>query len=289
MLVVERNKTFVNWGMNDSVRPLQYAGDVVITFDPSKTNMAMVIGTPDKEILNVLEFSGNNRGKGPAMDTTLYCEQIKNFLSQYLKHANIYKVGVEKTILPTGKKARYHSVTVLNEIRSTLLSFFFERFQIKVIEINNWSWKAGVLPDGYRSKYEKGSKKFFLDFFSDTEYVHYYEADVTDCICMYWYMCSNACADYTVFCNRVEQSFSGYTYTYVPADSTVCQNLREMIYNKRFSLEDNLCYYSNRLLVPFYLVVDVADLNIKDVYGKSMLFKSSNLNDTKVKVVGKRA
>lgn len=288
MLVVERNKTFVSWGIGDKVQPLKYSGEVVITFDPSKTNMAMIIGTPDKEILNVLEFSGNNRSRGPAIDTTLYCEQVKQFLGQYLQYANILKVGVEKTILPKGEKAHYHSVTVLNEIRSNLLSFFLERFQIHVIEINNWSWKAKVLPDGYRSRSEKGSKRFFMDYFGDTEYAHYYEADVTDCICMYWYMCDTSCADYTVFCNRIEQSFSGYTYTYVPADSDVCNNLREVVYNKRFTLDDNLCFYSNRLLVPFCLEVDVADLDLHDVYGKSMLFTFSHLNATTVKVVAKR-
>lgn len=288
MLVVERNKTFVSWGMNDKVKPLQYTGDVVIVFDPSKTNMAMVIGTPDKEILNILEFSGNNRTKGPAMDTTLFCEQVKCFLSQYLQYANIYKVCVEKTILPKGEKAHYHSVTVLNEIRSALLSFFYERFQMKVMEVNNWAWKSAILPDGYKSKYEKGSKRFFTDYFGDTEYAHYYAADVTDCICMYWYVCSNSCADYSVYCNRIEQSFTGYTYTYVPANSAVCNNLREVVMNKRFSLEDNLSYYSNRILVPFFMEVETEDVSTSDVYGKAMLFTVDNLRDTKVKVVAKR-
>lgn len=180
MLVVERNKTFVTWSAGDVVHPLDYTGDVVITFDPSKTNMAMVIGTPEKDVLNVLEFSGNNRGRGPAMDTTLYCEQVKQFLGQYLVRANLYKVGIEKTILPRGQKSHYHSVTVLNEIRSSLLSFFLERFQMKVIEINNWSWKSAILPEGYRSQSEKGSKRFFKTYMPDSEYSKYYEADVTD-------------------------------------------------------------------------------------------------------------
>ena len=54
MLVVERNTTFVQWGIGDDVHPLEYAGDVVIAFDPSKSNMAMIVGTPDGTILNVL-------------------------------------------------------------------------------------------------------------------------------------------------------------------------------------------------------------------------------------------
>ena len=289
MLVVERNQTYVTWNLGDSVHPLEYTGDIVITFDPSKTNTAMIIGTPDKEVLNVLEFSGNNRSRGPVIDTTLFCEQVKQFLRQYLCHANLYKVGIEKTILPRGKKANYHSVTVLNEIRSNLLSFFLEQFQMHVIEINNWSWKSAMLPEGYRSPYEKGSKRYFTTFMPDSEWSKYYEADVTDCLCMFWYMCEKSCADYTVYCNRVEQSFTGYTYTYVPADSIICSDLRAVAFNDRFSLEDNLSFYSNRILVPFYLEVDSSILDFRDVYGKSMCFTKNNLKDTRVKVVAKRA
>lgn len=288
MLIVEQNTTYVNWSIGDYVRPMAYTGDVVVTIDPSKTNTALVIGTPEKRILNILEFSGNNRGRGPVMDTTVFCEQLRQFLTTYLQNVNLYAVGVEKTILPRGKKAHYHSVTVLNEIRSTLLSFFFEVFNVHVIEINNWSWKAAVLPEGYRSMNEKGSKRFFIEHMSDTPYANYYEADVTDCICMFWYMCSTHCQNYSVFCNRVEQSFTGFKYTFFPIDSNVCENLREVIFNERFSLEDNLAFYSNRLLGPFCLEVSSDVINIDEVYNRSMLFKANNLRDLKVKVVATR-
>lgn len=288
MLIVEQNTTYVNWNLGDEVRPLRYYGDVVISMDPSKTNFALVIGTPEKTILNILEFSGNNRGRGPVIDTTLFCEQLRQFLTQYLQYTNLYAVGVEKTVLPRGKKANYHSVTVLNEIRSTILSFFFEQFQVTPVEVNNWSWKAGVLPEGYRSMSEKGSKRFFVEHMSDTPYASYYEADVTDAICIFWYLCETTLKSYSMFCNKIEQSFTGFKYTFVPCDSDVTTNLREVIYNDRFSLADNITYYSNRILSPFCFEIPSSEIPFEDVYGRSMLFKLSNLKDVKVKVVAKR-
>lgn len=288
MLVVEQNTTFVNWEMGKPVSPLQYAGDVVVAFDPSKTNMAMCLMTPTGDILNCIEFSGNNRGRGPAMDTTLYCEELRSFMSQYLKHAHLYVVGAEQTILPKGKRSNYYTNTVMNEIRANLINFFLEEFHMRIVEVNNWSWKHAILPDGYRSREEKGSKRWFLDNFSDTPYAYYFNADMTDCICVGWYLCKTKCQGYSLYCNRVEQSLSGFTYSYVPSDSEVCRNLKEVSYNSRFSVDDNLAYYSNRILSTFCMQVEADRLSIDQIYGHSMLFEQKNLHDRYVKVVAKR-
>lgn len=288
MLVVEQNTTTVQWSRGDTVHPLEYAGDVVIVIDPSKTNCAIVLGTPQKQILNILEFSGNNRGRGPAMDTTLYCEELRCFLREYLQNCNLYTVGIEQAILPEGKSAHYHSTMVLTEIRGALLNFFMEEFNIKVNEINNWSWKAAVLPDGYRSKYEKGSKRFFEEHMADTPYAHYFEADVTDCICIFWYLCDHYCSKYSLYCNRVEKSLSGFSFTFVPFNSGVTDGMQEVIYNPRYSLEDNIAYYTNRILNTFCLEMDVVDVPISSVYGHTLLFSKGNLKDKKVKVVAVR-
>lgn len=288
MLVVEQNTTTLFWSRGASVHPLEYAGDVVVVFDPSKTNCAVVIGTPQKQILNVLEFSGNNRGRGPVMDTTLYCEEIREFLRVYLSKCSLYTVAMEQTILPKGKKAHYHSVTVQNEIRANLLNFFLEEFNVRVNEINNWSWKAAILPDGYKSPKEKGSKRFFRDYFSDTPYADYYEADVTDCLCMYWFVCDTRCSSYSLYCNRIEQSLGGFKFTFFPLSSKVGDTLQQVIYNPRFNIEDNIAYYSNRILHTFCFLVDTMDVPISMVYGHSNLFTDKDLNDKQVLVVAVR-
>ena len=287
MLIVERNTNFVNWQLGDPVHAMEYAGDVIIVFDPSKTNMAMVIGTPDGTILNTIEFSGNNRKRGPAMDTTRYCLEVRHFLSEYLKNANIYLVGIEQAITKKGME-HHHSNMVLTEIRSNMLNFFLETYNIKVIEINNWSWKFAILPEGFRSKYEKGSKKFFQKHMPDSPYTYYFEADMTDCICMYWYLVKKHCATYTCYCNQIEPCNIEYMYYYVSATNNMTDDMRQVTFNSRFSICDNLDYYINRIIGNFYMFVDIDKLDVKDVYNKSFAFKLEDIDNNQVKVVARR-
>jgi len=287
MLVVDHNTYFTQWGLGDTVHPMEYAGDVIVVFDPSKTNMAMVVGTPDGTILNIIEFSGNNRKRGPVMDTTLYCEEVRKFLSVYLSKVKLYLVGVEQAITKTGTNY-HHSNMVLTEIRSNILNFFLEQFNIKVIEVNNWSWKFGVLPEGYRSKYEKGSKKYFQHYMADTPYAYYFEADVTDCICIYWYLIKQHCSNYSCYCNQFEKCDIEYIYYFLPKQDTITADLREVTYNPRFTITENLNFYVNRIIGDFYMVVNVDKLEVNDLYGKSAGFQLSDVDCAEVKVVARR-
>lgn len=287
MLIVERNSNYVNWRLGDPVHAMEYAGDVIVVFDPSKTNMAMVIGTPDGTILNTLEFSGNNRSRGPAMDTTLYCMEVRQFLASYLSKAKLYIVGIEQAITKKGME-HHHSNMVLTEIRSNMLNFFLEEFNIRVIEINNWSWKFAILPEGFRSKYEKGSKKYFMKYLPDSPYTYYYQADMTDCICMYWYLVKKQCANYSCYCNQAEKCDIEYMYYFVASNNNITDDMREVTYNSRFSIKENLNFYVNRIVGNFYMVVDLDKIDIFDVYNKSFGFKLNNLHDTNIKVVGRR-
>lgn len=292
MLIVENNDAGRFWTIGDPVSQLSYAGEVVVAFDPSKSNMAMVVGTPEGTILNVLEFSGNNRKRGPAMDTTDYCNEVRSFLSEYLRDVRLYCVGVEQAIQKKGNEF-YHSSMVLTEIRGNLLNFFLEKFNVKVIEINNWAWKHTILPQGYRQKYGKGSKKWFTECMPESPYAYFFEADVTDCICIYWYMIQKQCANYTIYCDRFEVCNIPYKYCYMPWNSgeNVQSKTRqqEVLFNNRFSLEENIAYYVNRILGMFYFYIDVDDIPTKSIYGKSVGFLFSSIEDTKVKVVVCRA
>lgn len=287
MLVVERNKTFINWTCEQDLRPMQYSGEVVVVFDPSKSNMAMVVGTPAGDILNTIEFSGNNRKRGPVMDTTLYCEEVRAFLKIYLSKVNLFCVAVEQAITPKNG-AFHHSNMVLTEIRANLLNFFLDTFGISVIEVNNWAWKHAVLPEGYRSPFEKGSKKWFVQTMSDSPYAHYFEADMTDCICIYWYIISTKCSTYKCYCNRAEVCESEIMYFYTPISNNITDDMQEMAYNSRFSLSENMSFYANRVLGYFYMKVPIDAVDIVDVYNKTVSYEYDNLHDSEVKVVAKR-
>lgn len=287
MLVVENNSTETDWYIGSELHPLEYAGEIVLAFDPSKSNMAMVLGTPDGTILNTLEFSGNNRRRGPTMDTTLYCEEVKVFLKRYLENAHLYMVGMEQTILKEGMK-HYTSNQVLNEVRSNLLSFFLDTYGIKVIEINNWSWKHAVLPEGYRGQFQKGSKLYFQKFMPDSPYTHYFEADMTDCICIYWYMISKHCANYVLMCNKSEKEFRPYTYAIYPTGCDMLEGLRKVPFNDAFPIEANIAFYVNRLNKTFVMDVPCKKIPIEMIYGKATQFKNEDIFTNTVKVVACR-
>ena len=287
MLVVDHNTHFVEWTIGNEVHPMEYAGDVVVVFDPSKTNMAMVVGTPDGCILNTVEFSGNNRKRGPAMDTTRYCEEVREFLRKYLSKVNVYMVATEQAIMKKGNEF-YHSMMVLTEIRGTLLGLFQDEFGIKVLEVNNWSWKFGVLPEGFRSKYGKGSKKYFEKYLPDSPYTHYFEADMTDCICIYWFVIKSKCANYSCYCNQVEVCDVNYMYYFVSENNSTTEDMRQVTFNPRFTLEENLHYYVNRIIGNFYMSIPVDVVPCEDVYGKSVGFQIEDTDCVNIKVVAKR-
>ena len=158
MLVVEDNQVAYNWTVGDKVTPLDYHGDVVIVFDPSKTNTAILISTPTKLILDsfrykkpdtvlkALEFSGNNRKSGPVEDTTTFCYEMRQYLAALLSNVKLYVVAIEQAITKKGAKENHYTNMVLTEIRANLLGFFLEKYNVHVTEINNWAWKFAVLP-----------------------------------------------------------------------------------------------------------------------------------------------
>lgn len=286
MLVVYNNIDFLQWSLGDPVRALDYRGEVVVVFDPSKTNMAMLVGTPDKQILEIVEFSGNNRRRGPAMDTTLYCEEVREFLRAYLSNVKLYKVAVEQAL--TYKGIEYHkSNMVLTEIRSNILNYFFEMYRIKVLEINNWAWKFGVLPDGYRSKFEKGSKKWFLDVCPDSPWTQFFEADATDVICIYWYVVDEHCKSYSLFCIQAEPCTMKYSWSILPT-SFPLTSVQEVLFNKVFTIEQNLDYYMNRCTGVISMNVPADLLEYSDIYKRASQFTFDMLEDSIVKVVACR-
>ena len=285
MLIVENNTTFVEWGLADDVNPLAYGGELVIVFDPGKTNMAMIVGTPTGTVLNHLEFSGNNRGNGTPMDTTLYCRQVQEFLRKYLTNARLYCVAVEQTILKKGTSAGYHSNQVLNEIRANLLQFFFTEYGIRVEEINNWSWKHAMLPEGYRSQSFKGSKKWILDKNPTSPYAFYFNADMTDCLFIYMYVCTHLCKNYMMICNRRESAVAPYHYSIVPKTFNLGDKITNVTYNNTFDLWSNMAFYVNRIMHTFAMLVPVDKLELSNIYGKAQLFEKSNMWDKEVYLV----
>lgn len=286
MLVQINNGPITYFSKGDYVQPLDVMGDVVLCIDPSKTNMACLIGSPFGEVYSIVEFSGNNRRKGPVMDTTDYCVDFVDFLRQYLKNVHVYDAGVEKAITKKGME-HHHSNMVLTEIRGKVLGFFAEEYGIrnKDVEVNNYSWKSAILPQGYRGHGEKGSKRYICDMFPGNPFCYYFEADATDVLCIYWYKIKKYEHTYQIVCNRAEKSLNNHSVGIYPAYMDNAKGLRKFQYNHHFSLEENAIFYSNRSAVTGIAEVPIESLSLDDIYKYSTGYSSIDLGLTDVRVV----
>lgn len=299
MLVVIDNKFRSYWTIGQPTGKLNYHGEIVITFDPSKTNMAILIGTGEplsledfyyegypKSILKTIEFSGNDRGKAsPPQDTTLFCEEVRHYLASYLEGARFKYVAIEQALTKRGRDTGHVTNMVLTEIRGNLLNFFLETFNVRAIEINNWSWKHAILPEGYRGQQQKGSKLFFTRNLPHSPFSFYYEADMTDCICIYLYVVMKFCSQHVTFCSTAEPKLNEYKYAYVPVSLDTSRHYIEFAFNPKFSLEENMNYYANRTTSNFVLLVDWNVPTLEDLYENCAVAKWESIDDDKVKVI----
>lgn len=255
-----------NYSHGDNVPDLKYTGQIVMAIDPSKTNCAVVIGDPGGEVLSILEMSGNNWSAGPVMDTTQYCSEVKEFLRTYIKQAEVLRIGLEQAITKRGME-HHHSNMVLTEIRSAFLNMFWEEYGLKKedVEVNNWAWKKAILPDGYRSQSEKGSVRYFYQYLGDKSYLDYYEADVTDCLCIYQYLIRDTRDRYRIACQQVEMSRNSYVCSIMPpwTDQLL---YRTFEFNPSFTVRENATYFANRSHKSGIARVDINRLSIADIY-----------------------
>ena len=289
MFVLFDNTYYLNYTLSTTVPPLDYVGDVVIAMDPSKTNFAMVVGTPNKQVLQIVEFSGNNRKKGPAEDTTVYCAELKQFLSQYLSKVHLYIAGIEAAITPHSKGknnyAFHISNMVLTEIRADILATFMQLFGIHILEINNWSWKHRELPEGYRGQQGKYSKKYLQDYYPDNSLCDYYEADACDAYFIYCYIIDTMCENYTLICTQAEDPLREFEVALVEEDSILITDLTEVPFNNVFTVEDNINFYGNRMSNGCYFKVNIDCLDLDMIYNNSHCDGSSILEAEEALVI----
>lgn len=266
------NGRATEWHLGDPVPKLNYTGQIVMAIDPSKTNCAVVIGDPGGEIISILEMSGNNWSAGPVDNTTVYCSEVKNFLSQFIERAELYKAGLEQAITKRGMQ-HHHSNMVLTEIRGALLDMFYEKYRLTNtdVEVNNWSWKHAILPDGYRSQNEKGSRRYFYQYLHDDTYINYYEADVTDCLCIYKYLIRDCKDNYRIACRKVEEVINKHTYAIMPEWADKLE-FRKFEYNPSFTVEQNATYFANRSKRSGIAKVDIGMLSMDDIYANASGF-----------------
>lgn len=284
MLVVLNNTKSINYNDSTMVDPIGVNDPLVLVMDPSKTNFALIVGTPDGRILDIVEFSGNNRKQGPVMDTTEYCHQIRSYLSKYLAGARLYIVATEAAISERGEKQNHITNMTLTEIRATILAFFYDTYGIKPVQINNWSWKHSELPEGYRSPFQKMSKKALTVLEPNSPLLYYFQEDACDAYFMFKYILKNMCQGFTLVCNASEAPSRDITFSIVSSDSEL-DTTTEFQYSPGYSVQDNINFYANRYAGKFYITVPINDFELDEIYGHAVDIPISIALQKEVKVI----
>lgn len=166
-----------------------YSGqNIVIAIDSSKSNSAIIVGTPRGRVLDDYEIGGS----GSEVDVYDLCKYARSQLKNLFMDAKILFVGIEDII--TKKSSGYNAGLEVHQSRAKITAvfnnyvfLFQEYFDITPTFINNWAWKSAILPEAYRTKkHKKGSKDWLRD--SGSEYGSRKD-DVTDALCIYSYIC----------------------------------------------------------------------------------------------------
>lgn len=255
----------------DYVEPLECDEPVLVVTDPSKQNMALLVGTLYQTQV-IYEFSGKDYN-GKAIDTVDYCLQVREFITKLLANCRILEFSQEEAI-DKGGLQYFKSSLVLRDIRAFSIVTAKDLTGKKPHFINNWTWKTDVLPDGYRGQKEKGSKRYLADFV-DPIYAEYTD-DVTDVICMYLHRRKVYLKDAKIRCVRSEDKKNKYNY-FITDISNMKSNMQEFQYNSNFSLTDNLNYFTNRAKGAGYARIDLSKVSPIEMVGHS-LAKSTSFN-----------
>lgn len=240
-----------------------YRGHVMLATDPGKTNMAITIGTIFGVRLGIVQF----RAGGYKNDNSAYCHDFKVFLTEYLKNCTVDVMAIEAAISKKGMN-HHRSAMVLTEIRANLIDLSYSLTGKKAFEVNNWSWKYAVLPDGMRGQHEKGSTTFLPAL-----YQQYGNADVTDSVCIYTYAFQKVGdPNYIIFPECVEEPIRTYDMVLAPKGTGAKLKARYFQYNRTLTLKQNLDAATNRTWEPVFMEVPTDVLSLEDVYGHARMF-----------------
>lgn len=182
MISLKKNGEFVH-----EYLPSYQGQHIVIAIDSSKTNSAMIVGTPKGRVLDDYEISGS----GTDIDVYDLCKYARKQLKSLFDGAKILFVGIEDII--TKKSNGYNAGLEIHQSRAKITAvfnnyvfLFQEYFDIMPEFINNWAWKSTVLPEAYRTKQHKKGSKDWLKSIG-----HEYgkrKDDVTDAFCIFMYI-----------------------------------------------------------------------------------------------------
>lgn len=266
----------------------EYTGKhIVIAIDSSKSNTAIIVGTPTGHVLDDYEISG------AGADTDVYdlCQITRTNIKRLFEGANIMYVGIEDII--TKKQKGYQGLEIhqsrykITAVFDNFIFTFQEFFDVMPHLINNNAWKSRILPEEYRTRaHKKGSKDYMQAQGSN---YGYRKDDVTDALCIYQYI---------VQVNHFEEIHSivdlfpcskSYDYIIVPDTATGPGMIRYEVANSG-TLEQNISTVAYHLK-PGQLGIfkwPIEQLTIDQIYSERLRVVGKSrfgMNDYNIQIV----
>lgn len=229
---------------------------IVCAFDTSKTNTAMLVANTYGEILDDYEISG----AGSEINVYEHCWEMRNFLKKLLDGSEVVQCGIEDIITTDTKKKNhgmeYHqSRAKITAVFDNVIFYFQDYHNINPIKIPNQSWKHDILPEEYRKRsHDKGSYDWLNSFLNRWTGR---SNDVTDVVCIYWYMRKMFKVEAVYDITAVEPTSKKYNYILVPPTYKVNDLVKKFVIKNDETLEHNISTVVNKLEVNQLGVFDI--------------------------------
>lgn len=246
------------------INPIQIKEPVLIVADPSKQNMAVLVGNLYGKIYEIYELSGKDPS-GYAQDTIDYCIEMRSFLTQRFAECQIVEMSQEEAIDKKGRTKEqgllyFKTSMILRDVRAFYIVAAVDLTGSKPHMFNNQVWKTSVLPPGYNKHGIKGSK-VYLNELTNNEYINYSD-DITDVICQYYYRVKALSTNAKICCTEKEDNHIPYKYFITDIKNVKKDIMKEFVYNSGFSLIDNMNYFTNRIVKGVgYSKIDISTVS----------------------------
>lgn len=269
-MIVHKNGDVLNY-----FQPSYVGKSIVISIDSSKSNTGMIVGFPDGTIVDDYEISG----AGSDIDVYDLCRDTRAFLKEIFKDANIRCVGIEDIITKAEKNKEgksYKGIDIhksrakITAVFDNFMFSFEEFFNIRPIRVNNWAWKADILPEEYRTRaHDKGSRDYFDDLGNRWAGR---KDDVTDAVCIFLYLIRNMTIRAKEDIYSVIPPQCEYDYNIVPASFEPSSVAKEFGIYVEETLDKVMATVANNLQPGKigYFFTNIESVPLSDIYSERL-------------------
>lgn len=263
-----------------------YSGKkLILSIDSSKSDTAMIVWDEYGHPLDDYEICG----AGSDIDVHQLCWDTRKELDKLFYCADVILVGLEDIITKKEKgnedimtrKERGHKGLEIHQSRAKITAvyenfifYFQDRFNLMPKLINNWAWKAGVLPEEYRKKsHKKGSQDWLTDIGSKWAGRN---DNVTDAVCIGWYLIGHSKIETSYEIISTAPASYEYDFGILPKTFKKPEGHKNFVIKNSDTLEHNLDEIANSIKIGQVgcVIVPTESVPIEMIYSDKL--KTSN-------------